>query len=99
MFRSHKGGDRHAVRDSVPRIVTARDRQTGETVLVHGASGAVGTAAVQLARADGLRVFGTAGSEQGLKLAREQGAHEVFDHRAPEHFEQIRKATGGAGLT
>ena len=70
----------------------------GETVLVHGASGAVGTAAVQLARADGLRVFGTAGSDQGLKLAREQGAHEVFDHRAPEHFEQIMKATGGRGV-
>ena len=70
----------------------------GETVLVHGASGAVGTAAVQLARADGLRVFGTAGSDQGLKLARQQGAHEVFDHRAPEHFEQIMKATGGRGV-
>jgi len=70
----------------------------GETVLVHGASGGVGTAAVQLARARGLRVFGTAGSDEGLKLAREQGAHEVFDHRAPEHFEQIMKATGGHGV-
>ena len=70
----------------------------GETVLVHGASGAVGTAAVQLARADGLRVFGTAGSDQGLKLAREQGAHEVFDHRAPDHFEEVMKATGGRGV-
>jgi NADPH2:quinone reductase len=70
----------------------------GETVLVHGASGGVGIAAVQLARADGLRVFGTAGSDEGLKLAREQGAHEVFDHRAPEHFEQVMKATGGRGV-
>jgi NADPH:quinone reductase len=70
----------------------------GETVLVHGASGGVGTAAVQLARARGLRVLGTAGSEEGLKLAREQGAHEVFDHRAPEHFEQVMKATGGHGV-
>jgi NADPH:quinone reductase len=70
----------------------------GETVLVHGASGGVGTAAVQLARAHGLRVFGTAGSKEGLKLAREQGAHEVFDHRAPDHFEQIMKATGGRGV-
>jgi len=72
--------------------------KAGETVLVHGASGAVGTAAVQLARADGLRVFGTAGSDQGLKLAREQGAHEVFDHRAPDHFEEVMKATGGRGV-
>jgi NADPH:quinone reductase len=70
----------------------------GETVLVHGASGGVGTAAVQLARANGLRVFGTAGSDEGLKLVREQGAHEVFDHRAPAHFEQIMKATGGRGV-
>jgi NADPH2:quinone reductase len=70
----------------------------GETVLVHGASGGVGTAAVQLGRARGLRVFGTAGSEEGLKLAREQGAHAVFDHHAPEHFEQIMNATGGHGV-
>jgi NADPH2:quinone reductase len=70
----------------------------GETVLVHGASGGVGTAAVQLARARGLRVFGTAGSEEGIKLARQQGAHEVFDHRAPDHFEQIMKATSGHGV-
>src|SRR3954468_23571724 len=70
----------------------------GETVLVHGASGGVGTAAVQLARARGLRVFGTAGSDEGIKLARQQGAHGVFDHRAPDHFEQIMKATGGNGV-
>jgi len=74
------------------------DAKPGETVLVHGASGGVGTAAVQLAHARGLRVFGTAGSDDGRKLAREQGADEVFDHRAPEHFEQIMKATGGRGV-
>src|SRR4029078_9455845 len=56
----------------------------GETVLVHGASGGVGTAAVQKALAHSLRVFGTAGSDEGMKLARQQGAHEVFDHRAPD---------------
>ena len=69
-----------------------------ETVLVHGASGGVGTAAVQLARARGLRVFGTAGSDEGLKLAHEQGAHEVFDHRADDHFGEVMKATGGRGV-
>jgi NADPH2:quinone reductase len=72
--------------------------EPGEILLVHGASGGVGTAAVQLARAHGLRVFGTAGSDEGLKLVREQGAHEVFDHRAPNHFEKIMKATGGHGV-
>src|SRR5947199_3916655 len=70
----------------------------GETVLVHGASGGVGTAAVQLARARGLRVLGTAGSDEGRKLALEQGAHEVFDHRAPDQFEQIMNATSGRGV-
>jgi NADPH:quinone reductase len=70
----------------------------GETVLVHGASGGVGTAAVQMARASGLRVFGTAGSDEGLKLAHELGGHEVFDHRAPEHFDKIMNATGRRGV-
>ena len=74
------------------------DAEPGETVLVHGASGGVGTAAVQLARARGLRVFGTASSDEGRKLAREQGAHEVFDHRGPDHFEQIMNATGRRGV-
>jgi NADPH2:quinone reductase len=79
-------------------LIQRADAKPGETVLVHGASGGVGTAAVQLARARGLRVFGTAGSDDGLKLAREQGAHEVFDHRAPDHFEQMMKATNGRGV-
>jgi len=79
-------------------LLQRADAQPGETVLVHGASGGVGTAAVQLARARGLRVFGTAGSEDGIKLVREQGAHEVFDHHAPDHVEQIMKATGGHGV-
>jgi NADPH2:quinone reductase len=74
------------------------DAKAGETVLVHGASGGVGTAAVQLARARGLRVLGTAGSDKGRTLAREQGAHEVFDHRAPDHFEHVMNATSGRGV-
>jgi NADPH:quinone reductase len=79
-------------------LLQRADAKPGETVLVHGASGGVGTAAVQLARAHGLRVFGTAGSDEGLELAREQGAHEVFDHRAPDHFEQVMRATDGRGV-
>src|SRR5881628_1818399 len=70
----------------------------GETLLVHGASGGVGTAAVQLARARGLRVLGTAGTERGLQLVREQGAHHVFDHRAPDYLAQITEATSGRGV-
>ena len=70
----------------------------GETVLIHGASGGVGTAAVQLARARGLRVLGTAGTDRGRELVREQGAHDVFDHRAPDYLAQILNATSGRGV-
>src|SRR5262249_49454951 len=79
-------------------LLQRADAKPGETVLVHGASGGVGTAAVQLARAHGLRVFGTAGSDDGIKLVREQGAHEVFDHRALDHFGEILSATSGRGV-
>jgi NADPH2:quinone reductase len=70
----------------------------GETVLIHGASGGVGTAAVQLGRARGLRVLGTAGTERGRELVQEQGADAVFDHRAPDYLEQIMAATSGRGV-
>jgi NADPH2:quinone reductase len=70
----------------------------GETVLVHGASGAVGVAATQMASAAGLRVFGTAGTERGRQLARDQGAHEVFDHSAPGYEKDIVAKTDGRGV-
>jgi NADPH2:quinone reductase len=70
----------------------------GETVLIHGASGGVGIAGVQLARAGGLRVLGTAGTDRGRELVREQGAHHVFDHRAPDYLAQILDATSGQGV-
>ncbi|MGA9882484.1 MAG: NADPH:quinone reductase [Candidatus Acidiferrales bacterium] len=70
----------------------------GETVLVHGATGGVGIAAVQLARAAGLRVIGTAGSDRGKKLALAEGAGEVLDHKSPSHFEQALALTGGRGF-
>lgn len=71
--------------------------QGGETVLVHGASGGVGIAAVQLARAAGLRVIGSAGTERGRKLVAEEGAHVVLDHTAPDHFEKALAQTNGRG--
>lgn len=74
------------------------EAKAGEMVLIHGASGGVGTAAVQLARAGGLRVLGTAGTERGRELVREQGAHEVFDHSAPDYLGQIMDATSGRGV-
>jgi NADPH:quinone reductase len=72
--------------------------RAGETVLVHGASGGVGTAVVQLARSHGLRVFGTAGTDEGLKLIREQGAHATFNHRDGDYRAAILAETGGRGV-
>ena len=70
----------------------------GETVLVHGASGAVGLATVQFALAAGLTVVGTAGSEAGLALVRSQGAVQAFDHRHPRHLAAAVEAAGGEGF-
>jgi len=71
--------------------------QGGETVLIHGASGGVGVAAVQLARAAGLHVIGTAGSDRGKQLVTAEGAHQVLDHKSANHFEEALAATGGRG--
>ena len=70
----------------------------GETLLVHGATGGVGIAATQLARAAGLTVIGTGGTEQGRELARAQGAHHVVDHRKDGYLDQIRELTNGRGV-
>ena len=70
----------------------------GETVLIHGASGGVGVAATQIARAAGLTILGTAGTDAGRKLVAEQGAHHVVDHRNPSYLDEILKLTDGRGV-
>lgn len=72
--------------------------KAGETVLVHGASGGVGVAAVQLALHGALHVIGTAGTPEGLQLVLKQGAAAVFDHTSPDYQQQIRDYTGGKGV-
>lgn len=74
------------------------DAKPAETVLVHGASGGVGTAAVQLARAAGMVVIGTAGSEDGMKLVQEQGAHHVLNHSTEGYLDELMKLTEGRGV-
>jgi NADPH2:quinone reductase len=71
--------------------------EAGETVLIHGGTGGVGLAAVQLARAAGLTVLATGGSTEGRALATAQGARFVFDHSAADYLEEIRVATSGRG--
>ncbi len=71
--------------------------EKGETVLIHGASGGVGIAAIQHAKHFGLKIIGTASSEQGKTLIKEQGADFVFDHSAPNYLDEIMSASDGRG--
>jgi len=70
----------------------------GEVVLVHGASGGVGIACVQFARALGMMVIGSAGSDKGRALVAAQGAQHVVDHRMVDYEKQIMSITGGSGV-
>lgn len=70
----------------------------GEMVLVHGASGGVGIAAIQWAKNAGLTVIGTASSDEGKQLILDQGADAVFDHTDEDHLGDIREFTGGKGV-
>ncbi len=72
--------------------------QEGETVLIHGASGGVGIAAVQWAKNAGLTVFGTASSAEGKQLVLDQGADAVFDHSADGYLGEIREQSGDKGV-
>ena len=71
--------------------------RAGDTVLVHGASGAVGIAATQFAVAAGLTVIGTAGTDHGLAAVLKQGARHAFNHTSAGYLDQITSATGGRG--
>ena len=70
----------------------------GETVLVHGASGGVGIAAVQIARAFGMKVLGTAGTSEGTELVKQAGAHAVFNHREEGYLDEIKQASAENGV-
>ncbi len=70
----------------------------GENIFIHGASGGVGIAAVQLARGAGMTIFGTAGTDDGRRMVLEQGAHHVLDHRQPDYLDQAKALTGGRGM-
>ena len=71
--------------------------RSGETLLVHGASGGVGIAAVQLGVAHGMTVVGTAGTERGRKLVQEHGAHHVLDHSTSDYLTKLMEVTGTRG--
>jgi len=73
------------------------DLQAGETLLVHAASGGVGSAAVQIGKALGARVIATVGGAEKAKIARELGADEVIDYRVDDFVARVKEVTGGSG--
>jgi NADPH:quinone reductase len=79
-------------------LVQLAGAKAGETVLVHGASGGVGIAAIQWARAAGLKVIGTAGTDDGLRLIKDQGVEHAFRHDSPDYQERIREVAAGGGI-
>ena len=71
--------------------------QAGETVFIHGASGSVGSSAIQLAKRAGLRVVGSAGTSKGLELVRAEGVNHVVNHTEPGYMNEVRRVTGDKG--
>ena len=70
----------------------------GERFLVHGGGSGIGTMAIQLAAAQGARVFATAGSARKVAACRELGAEVAINYREQDFAEVIAAETGGAGV-
>jgi NADPH2:quinone reductase len=79
-------------------LVTRGALQSGETVLVNAASGAVGTSAVQVAKHLGARVIACGGDDRRLERSRELGADEVVNARTEDLASRVRELTDGAGV-
>lgn len=70
----------------------------GDIVLIHGASGGVGSAAIQWAKNAGLKVIGSASSDEGRQLVAAEGADHVVDHSDDEHYREVLDLTSGRGV-
>ncbi|MCW5889973.1 MAG: NADPH:quinone oxidoreductase family protein [bacterium] len=82
---------------SYAALVLRTTLKPGETLLVHAAAGGVGIAAVQIGKALGARVIGTAGGPEKLEVVRRVGADVAIDYRADDWALQVKEATGGNG--
>lgn len=71
--------------------------RAGETVFIHGASGSVGTSAIQLAKRAGLTVIGSGGTERGIDLIRSEGADHAVNHTSDNYLAEVTDLTGGRG--
>ena len=71
--------------------------QQGETLLVHGGAGGIGTFAIQLAHALGARVLTTAGSQEKLDVCRSLGADVTINYKEQDFVAEVKATTDGAG--
>ncbi len=72
--------------------------RAGETILIHGAAGGVGLAALQVAKLAGAKVIATAGTREKRRFLKMLGADHVFDSRSLAFVNDIRGVTGGEGV-
>ena len=79
-------------------VTDAHKLKAGETALVHAAAGGVGLVVVQMARAVGARVIGTASTEEKAQLAREAGADEVIVFTRQDFESEVKRLTDGKGV-
>jgi NADPH:quinone reductase len=79
-------------------LKTLAPLRAGESVLIHAAASGVGTAAVQLAKAWGARVFATASTDDKLDLAKTLGADECINYERQDFVAEVMKRTGDAGV-
>jgi NADPH:quinone reductase len=70
----------------------------GDTVLFHAAAGGVGLLACQWARAEGITLIGTAGSDEKCAIARDHGAEHVINYRTEDFVARVQEVTGGRGV-
>ena len=69
--------------------------KAGDTILFHAAAGGVGLIAAQWARAIGVNMIGTVGSEEKAALAREHGCAHVINYNTENFVERVKEITGG----
>jgi len=79
-------------------IVRLANIRSGEKLLVHAAAGGAGLAVVQLAKHLGAEIFGTAGTDQKIELARRYGAHHVINYVTHDFAEEVQRSTQGYGV-
>lgn len=79
-------------------VIEAGALKKGESLLVHGGAGGIGTMAIQIARSHGARVFATAGSDEKCKACTTLGAERVINYKGEDFVEVVKSLTGGHGV-